>query len=206
VDIGFDDADAIAVIAYHDHVKQVYLVEESIQTKQGITDLAQQIERLIVKYQPVSIVMDAGGLGKKINEELNRRFSLPIKAAEKSRKFEYIELLNDALRTATFFARETGQFAQDSRLVEWNREKSNGDKLRISDRFHSDICDSVLYAFRESLHFLAEPLIQKAQIGSDEWRRKQVEEMEEVARAMKEAESLDPDAIGATHMPWKIDE
>ena len=181
-------------------------MEESIQTKQGITDLARQIEALIIKYNPVSIVMDAGGLGKKINEELNRRFSLPIRAAEKSRKFEYIELLNDALRTQTFYARETGKFAGDSQLVEWNREKSNGDKLRISDRFHSDICDAVLYAFRESLHFLAEPLVQKAQIGSDEWNRKQIEEMEEVARTMKEAEKLDPNAIGATHMPWKLDE
>lgn len=206
VDIGFDDADAIAVIAYHDHIKEAYLVEETIKTKQGITDLAHQIEDLIKKYDPISIVMDAGGLGKKINEELNRRFSLPIKAAEKSRKFEYIELLNDALRTKKFFAKETGRFAQDTQLVEWNREKSNGDKLRVSDRFHSDITDAVLYAFRESLHFLSEPLTPVALMGSEEWNRKQTEEMEQAARDMLEKASEDPLAIGATHIPWKLDE
>ena len=207
IDIGFDDADAIAVIAYHEHIKEAYLVEEHIKRKQGVTELANQIEALVKIYNPVSMVMDSGGLGKKINEEFSRRFSLGIKAAEKSRKFEYIELLNDAFRTKKFFARETGQFAEDSQLVEWNRDKSTGDRFVVSDRFHSDITDAVLYAFRESLHFLAEDVPSTIRPGTAEWIEKQKVEMEETARQMMEASKQDSlDSIGAKHIDWKVDD
>lgn len=204
IDLGYNDADAIAVIAFHDFIKEAYLVEEIIASKQGITELAVQIETLYQKYNPISMVMDSGGLGRKINEEFSRRFSLGIKAAEKSRKFEYIELLNDALRTKHFFARETGQFAEDTQLVEWNRDKSTGDKFVVSDRFHSDITDAVLYAFRESLHFLAEAPEIKIKPGTQEWIRQQELQMEETARTMMEKTSDDGlESIGAKHINWK---
>lgn len=203
IDVGYDDADAIAVIAYHENIKEAYLIEEVIKTKQGVTDLAQQIEVLVKKYNPISMVMDAGGLGKKINEEFSRRFSLGIKAAEKSRKFEYIELLNDALRTKKFYAKEGGRFADDTQRVEWDKDKSNGDKLVVSKSFHSDITDAVLYAFRESLHFLSEDLAPKIVIGTPEWVKKQVEEMEAAAQQMHADSKSDPfESIGAKHIKW----
>jgi len=175
VDIGFEDADAIAVIGWNPKIKESYLVEEIVQTKQGITELANSLEKLIAKYNPLRVVMDTGGLGKKIAEEIQRRYSLPITAAEKTRKFEFIELLNDALRTKRFFAKSIGRFAQDSQLVEWDKDS---EKLKISDSYHSDITDAVLYGFRESLHwtFMPEPIQPKE--NSEEWFKKQTEMME----------------------------
>lgn len=156
VDVGYEDADAIAVIGWHHHKQICYLVKEVVEKKQGITDLAQQIERLIKVYSPLKVVMDTGGLGKKIAEELRKRYSLPIMAAEKSRKIEYLALLNDALLTQRFMAKKDSQFARDSMLVEWDYDKSTSDKLVIKDEPHSDIVDSVLYGFREALHWLSE--------------------------------------------------
>lgn len=208
IDVGYDDCDAVGVIAYHEHIKEAYLVEELIRPKQGVTDLANQIAELEKKYKPVSMVMDAGALGKKIQFEFARRFSLGIKAAEKSRKFEYIELLNDALRTKRFFVKSDSRFAEDSMRVEWNRDKSSGDKLVVSDRFHSDITDAVLYAFRESLHFLAEPAPIEIKLGTEEWNRKQIEEMEETALKMMEKskeDSLSIESIGSKHIDWEED-
>lgn len=206
-DLGYDDADAIAVLAYHDNHKAVYLVEEITRTKQTITDFANMLGEVIKKYNPHSIVLDAGGLGKKINEELNRRFSLPIKAAEKSRKFEYIALLNDAMRTGNFMARETGLFANDSMLVEWDKEKSKNDRLVVSDRFHSDITDAVLYAYRESLHFLMEIAPEKIERNTESWYKKQKEEMEEIALKALESSKRDPNDPGAESIDkiWKDD-
>lgn len=206
IDVGYDDCDAIAVIAYHEHIKEAYLVEEVIKAKQGVTDLALKIEELNKKYKPISMVMDAGALGKKIQFEFSRRFSLGIKAAEKTRKFEYIELLNDALRTEKFYARPDGRFADDTQRVEWDKDKSNGDRLVVSNRFHSDITDAVLYAFRESLHFLAEDLPTAIRAGSEEWLQKQKDDMEEVARQMMESKNQDPlDSIGSKHIDWEED-
>ncbi len=178
VDIGFDDADALVVLGWHRYEKAAYLIEEIVQTQQGITELAQSIEKLIRKYNPDKVVMDTGGLGKKIAEEMRRRYALPIISAEKTRKVEYIELLNDALRTRKFFARKDSRFVQDAMRLKWDYDKSTPDKLVVSDAFHSDVIDSVIYAFRESLHWQSEVEVIKPKPGAKDWYLKQAEEME----------------------------
>ncbi len=190
VDLGYDDADAIAILGWQAHDPKAYLVEESVERKQGISELAEKLDQLIKRYNPMAVVMDTGGLGKKIAEEMRKRYSLPIKAAEKSRKFEYIELLNDALRTKRFFAKRTSTFAQDCRLVEWDRDKSSGDKLVVSNAYHSDSCDAILYAFRESLHYLSVPTKPKPATGSPEWLKAQEAAVwEQVERQLQHDES-----------------
>jgi hypothetical protein len=156
VDLGYDDADAIAVLGFNPGSPSVFLREEWVGTKQTITDLTKRLEALTAQYRPNCIVMDTGGLGKKIAEEIMARTTLPVQAAEKARKFEFIELLNDSMRSGRFFAPPGSRFGHDATQVEWDRDKSVGDKLVISDRFHSDIGDAVLYAFRESLHWTHE--------------------------------------------------
>ena len=189
IDIGFDDADAIAVVGWTPASPKSFLVEEVIKNKQGITELAQQVDVLIKKYNPMRIVMDTGGLGKKIAEELRKRFSIPIVAAEKARKFEFIELLNDAMRTGNFNAKKDSRFANDAFLVEWDRR---GDKPKIKDTFHSDICDAVLYAYREALHWLHTPTVEVPATGSPAWLAEQEAEMirrlEEEQAGKKESE------------------
>lgn len=176
VDLGHEDADAIAVIAYAKEYEDAFLVHEEIATKQGITELAHTIQDLMALYNPEKIVIDTGGLGKKIAEEMQSRFSIPYVAAEKIRKFEYIEILNDAMRTRRFMAKNTTRFATDCSLVEWDRDTTDG-KLKIKDTYHSDICDAVLYGFREAYHWLYEAPRVKAQPGTDMWDKKQEEEL-----------------------------
>lgn len=157
VDLGYDDADAIAVIAFNDRSPAAYLVHEDVLPKQTITGLTEKIDALVKRYKPHSVVVDTGGLGKKIAVEVTHRTGVALKAAEKPRKFEFIEILNDSLRTGRFYAKKDSRFARDALLVEWDREKMRPDKKAISDRYHSDICDAVLYGFREALHWLHEP-------------------------------------------------
>lgn len=193
VDLGFDDSDAIAVIGFNEHLKECYLIEEAVLPKQGITELAERIQALLKKYDVLKIVMDTGGLGKKIAEEMRKRFSIPIVPAEKTRKFEFISLLNDALRTAKFYAKNSSRFAQDSYLVEYDWDKSKQDKLVVSDRYHSDIIDAVLYAFRECLHWLYEPEKPQPKPQTPEWFIKEEEEMLEAA--MRSIQNSDDDLM-----------
>lgn len=169
VDIGYDDADAIGVIGWCDHNPQAYLLEEIVVKKQGITELAGQIQSLYDRYSPMKIVMDTGGLGKKIGEELTKRFALPITAAEKARKYEFLELLDDALRTGNFKAKSESMFAQDCLLTEWDMEKKRKGILEISDKYHSDIIDAVLYAYREAMHWIEVPVAPQPKKGSQEY-------------------------------------
>lgn len=176
VDLGFNDADALAVLAWSDSSPCTYLVEELVTRKQGITELVQQIITLRDKYAIAKIVVDTGGLGKKISEELSRRYQIGVQAAEKVRKVEYIELMNDVLRTGKLKAKKTSQFANDCLKVEWDGNKSSPDKKVISNRFHSDICEAVLYAWRESYGFTHQPEVLPPAVGSKEWTDKLEEE------------------------------
>jgi len=204
VDIGFHDADAIAVIGYHKHSRAAYLVEESVESEQGITELASKLDRLIRKYNPDRIVMDTGGLGKKIAEEMRKRYSLPIHAAEKTRKIEAIEIMNDALRTKKFFAKQDSLFADDSKRVKWDYEKSTPDKLVISDYFHSDIIDAVLYAFRESMHWLYEEPVVKPKPKTPEWFKEQEQMMEQAF--IERMEEQNDNEGGFTSWGWEQDD
>ncbi len=183
VDIGFKDADAIAVLGYNFKDQNVYLVEELITRKQDITDLVNQLNPLIEKYKPVKMVMDAGALGKKIQAEIQTRHQLPLEAADKHRKYEYIKLLNDDLRTARFKAVPGTRFEEDCQLVVWDYEDPT--KPVISDRYHSDVTDAALYAWRECKHFIPkEQLIKHAKNSDaymDEYWEKQAEAAERKA-------------------------
>jgi hypothetical protein len=136
--------------------------------------------------------MDTGGLGKKIAEEMIRRYTLPIKPAQKADKYAHIELVNDGLRTGRFHVKRNSQFAADSMLLEWDMDKSSGDKLVVSDRFHSDICDAVLYGYREVLSFLNVPEPARPAVGSDAWLKAEQEAMESAIIAQLNRNDLDP--------------
>lgn len=196
VDLGYDDADAVAIIGWHPGSSAAYLIAENVMRKQGISELAETVRKLVKLYDPNSIVVDTGGLGKKIAEELTTRFQLPVKAAEKSDKFTHIELVNDALRTKRLWAKRSSQFAQDSFLLEWDQDKSNGDRKVVSEAFHSDICDALLYAYREASHWLYEDAPKpRPKYGTKEWAEEEARCMEAAAERqveLEEAKRADP--------------
>lgn len=188
IDVGFNDADALCILAYSDSEPITYLVDEIVTPKQGITPLVEQINLLNTKYKVTKMIMDMGGLGKKIGEELIARHSIPVEPADKTRKMENVEFLNDALRTSRFKAKPMSRFAQDSYLVEIDRDKSTPDRIRVSDRFHSDIIDAVLYAFKLSPSYAYMPPEEKPKYGTKAWADAQQSSMFEAElQGMQEA-------------------
>lgn len=150
IDIGFKDSDALAVLAWSETSPNIYLVREVITAKQGITELVNQVNALRSEFDIYKIVMDEGGLGKKVAEEIRRRHSIPVQPADKARKQETVEFLNDHLRLGNFKANKDSRFVQDSYLIQIDWDKSSPDKIVIKKDPHSDIIDAVLYAFKES--------------------------------------------------------
>lgn len=177
VDIGFKDADAIAILAWSETSPETYLVHEQITRKQGISDLVAQIDALQKKYDVYKIVMDEGGLGKKIGEEIRRRFGCPLEPADKANKQDNVALLNDDLRLGKFRAKGDSRFAQDSYMVVIDWEKSTPNRIILKKGFHSDIIDAVLYAFRESYSYSHKPEASKPAYGTAEWAAAQSSEM-----------------------------
>ena len=55
-------------------------------------------------------------------------------------------------------------------LVQWDKDSRirNPERPKISDSYHSDICDAVLYAWRECRHYLSEKPAPAIKPGTDE--------------------------------------
>lgn len=188
VDLGFNDADAICILGFNDKSPTTYLLHETVVKRQDLTSLIEQIATLREAYGVSKIVMDTGGLGKKISEEIIRRYRIPIQPADKVRKFENIELLNDALRTGRLKADKDSHFARDSYAVEYDLDKCTPERKVVSKRFHSDIADAVLYAFRESMAFTFSPTAPKVIEGSLEWEEAMEQAAFEHFKALEDAE------------------
>lgn len=182
IDLGFNDADAIAILAWAEDSPNTYLVDELVTPKQGLTELVEQVQALQRTYKCYKMVIDEGGLGKKLAEEMRRRHKLPVQAADKARKQETVAFLNDAMRTGTFKAKSDSKFAQDSRLVEIDRDKSRPDKIAISDKYHSDAIDATIYAFKESPAYSYQAPTKKLQPGTKEWADAQTDSLWENAQ------------------------
>jgi hypothetical protein len=65
--------------------------------------------------------------------------------------------------------------------VEWDLDKSTPDKKIISKRFHSDICEAVLYAWRETYAYTHTPTKFKPKYGTPAWQEEETRRLEEEA-------------------------
>lgn len=199
IDIGFKDADALAVLAWCEADPVTYLVEERITAKQGLTELVDQVQALRSKYDFSKMVIDEGGLGKKLAEEMRRRHHIPVHPADKQRKQETVEFFNDALRTSRFKAKKDTRFVQDSYLVQVDWDKSTPNRIVVKKNPHSDIIDSVLYAFKESPAYTYQAAPIKPTQGTPEWNTAEQDAMFEQAKEYFEAQAE------MLRDPYKID-
>lgn len=174
IDVGHRDADALVILAWSPQCANTYLIEELVTPKQDITGLRLQIQAMQRKYNPHKMVIDTGGLGKKIAEELKERYGIPLEAADKLRKQENIEIMNDALRLGNLKTKSTSRFVDDSYLIQVDWDKSTPDKI-VKKGPHSDVIDAVLYAFKESPAYNFTPPEEKPQLGTPEYDKAQEE-------------------------------
>lgn len=201
IDLGYVDADALAVLAWSESSPATYLVDEVVVDKEDLTALVHHIQVLSRQYEISKMVIDEGGLGKKIAEEIRRRHHIPVQPADKARKMENVAFLNDALRTGRFKAKKHSRFAQDAFLIEIDREKTTPDRIRVKDGFHSDIIDAVLYAFKESPAFTYQAPVIKPKWGTEEWAKQEVSDMEQ--KALEHFENLEKAESGFGWEEWK---
>lgn len=154
IDIGSNDADAITCWGWSYDIEEAYVVEQFKKSKQNITDLGVMIQYFIDKYNPQKMVMDAGALGLKIQEELNfRNPGWRLEAADKKRKWEYITLFNNALEQGLIKIKKGSELAAEMRILTKNEEKFNQGILEEDGRYANDLCDSALYGWKEMFNF-----------------------------------------------------
>ena len=171
IDLGFRDSDALCLLAYSPSSPVTWLVEEIVTPNQLTDDLAIQIRKLESKYGNMTMVADAGGLGKKVVQDLMARYNFFIQPANKLGKMADYKFLNNALRTGMFKAKKETRFAQDCNILERDLDKSTPDRTVVKG--HSDAVDATLYAFGLSPAYDYVPTKFKALPGSKEYIKEQ---------------------------------
>lgn len=148
VDLGYDpDPSAFVLCAYSPYHPKLYVIDTYKQTKMIVSDVAERIKYYLKSYPYAKIVIDAGGQGKQIAEEMRQRYQIPLHAAEKQGKSGFIELMNSD------FARGNIQLLQSCALplaneyrdLIWDATKKD---RKEDPRFPNHLSDAALYAWR----------------------------------------------------------
>jgi len=145
MDYGFKDECAFTVLGWRANDPTVYIVESYGHAGMLTPAAAAEAHRLSLKYKPVAMVGDVGGLGKPYAEEMRSRFTLPVVAAEKNNKRGYQSLLNGDLERGRV---KLQAGTCDELAKEWLELPWKEDHSAESDGFANHCADATLYAWR----------------------------------------------------------
>lgn len=153
IDLGFADSTAWSVCAYHDLDRTLYVVETDKAERLDITDVAVRTRALAARYEFDALVVD--GANKQAVEEMRRRHDLPLRAADKTGKVDFIELMNgdfisgriklDPVRCAPLVEEYAG-------LI-WDERSTKREEHPAAP---NHVCDATLYAWRHCYAYLAQ--------------------------------------------------
>jgi len=148
LDYGWNDATAFCVLAYSDHYPDAFIVDCYGHSEMIPSRVAQELRRLMGKYNPERIIADTGGLGKSITEEMRIRYELPIIPAEKTEKYMAIDTINgDFIDKRLYINKKLTPLINQMQNLTWD------DKHKENPALPNDYCDATLYAHRFSRHY-----------------------------------------------------
>lgn len=191
VDLGYEDASAFVVIAYHEYDKNLYIVDTYSRSKMDITDVANRIKQTKTAYDIHKVIID--GANKQAVEEIQKRHMIALTTADKTGKSDFIEIMNAELIQGKIRVHSncTALIEEWQNLV-W---KEKGIKREENPSCDNHLADACLYAWRFAYQYLSQKPKPKPLYGTPEWQAVEVSEMEEAAEeyftALEQAEGSD---------------
>jgi hypothetical protein len=153
LDPGVRDRNGIVVLGWRDHDPCVYIAE-AYAYEGTPTDVAEEVMRVMKRYELARLVCDEGGMGKAYAEEMRRRHHIPIEPAEKHAKAAAIRLMNaDLARGLVKVVRPKCV----QLLSEWENLPWHENGMREADGYPCDVADAALYAWRACMGFVERP-------------------------------------------------
>lgn len=159
VDLGFNDDSAFVVQSFRDHDVNLYTRHAYKRPGMTISDVAERIQYYIDTYSPMAIVID--NASKQAVEELKQRFDLPLEAAEKHGKAEFIEIMNSEYllgRIKLTPGSEENLGKEYNKLI-WDPEEKKKKKWVEHPAAPNHCADAALYSWRKCLQYRAMPEI-----------------------------------------------
>lgn len=182
VDLGYEDASAFTIVAFHEYDKNLYIVDVHKQPHMDITDVANKIKELSAKHNVHKVVID--GANKQAVEEIQKRHQIPLIPADKRGKEDFIEIMNSELIQGKV---KVNQLLGEPLMTEWQNLvwKMKNDKPVLPKKENpacdNHLADATLYAWRFCYQYLSEKPVPKPAYGTPAWAEQEVTDMEQAA-------------------------
>jgi peroxiredoxin family protein len=182
IDVGYKDATAFVVLRYSIQKGSVTVMESFEKTKLIPSTMAVEIEKLSRKYDFEEIVVDPGGGGKFIIEEMIQRYGFGATVAQKAAKISAIELLNGDLRNGSMkIIRGTNEGLLEAMFVaRWEESRAKKHVIHVDGNYvpiealapannvPDHLTDALLYGYRSCRAYLRDDEREAPQPGSQE--------------------------------------
>lgn len=159
VDLGSRrDTNGILVVGVTDAAPgKAWLVDEYLSPlRLPQPKLAAEIKSRQKRFPPVITVIDEGGLGGMIADDLNREpYFVGVTAAEKMHPLASSDAINGGLLNGTLMIRATSRLAQDLVALRWDPVELNKGRRKLAKFPHSDLEPPLRYAWPTVADLLA---------------------------------------------------
>lgn len=177
VDLGFKDATSFVVLAYSKYHKSVYVVHAHKQSKLIIDEVAKTIEALKQRFSFSAMVID--GANAQAVEEMRQKHKLPLEAAQKTNKNDFIEMLNSDLIVGRLklLLPNAEPLATEYKNLIWDmRFEQRGQTRREHPSCENHLADATLYAWRycKNYNIYEEPKKQTEEEKIDKWLEQEI--------------------------------
>lgn len=160
MDMGFNDDFALVVVAYSPYEDVLYHVYDFRATHMIVPQIASLVKRVVEQFDDriEAMVADTGNLAKMVVETLNTQYGFFIEAAEKSEKFDHIELINSDFHSGKIKILANSDLYGELMHLQWDLKKMDKNKAIRLGKLKEDptqpnhLCDALLYTWRFSLH------------------------------------------------------
>lgn len=150
-DFGVTDPTAFVELAFNEHEPAVYVTRSAEWRALSPSEAAEKAlawERSIGSYD--AFVGDVGGLGKGFQAEWQRRFAIPLRAAQKGDKLGYQKLLNGDLHHARLVVLEgNDKLVRDLKVLAFKDDTCRLEHPSLPNH----LPDALLYGWREARHW-----------------------------------------------------
>lgn len=199
IDLGFNDESAFVIQSFRDHDDNLYTRETYKRSGMIVSDVAERIKYYVNTYHPIACVID--NASKQVVEELKQRFDLPLEAAEKAGKAEFIEIMNSEFILGKIkLCPGTEELEKEYNKLIWDPEEKKKRKFVEHEGCPNHLADAALYSWRKGLQYRAEaaPEPPTDEEKMDEWEEREALKIEMEKRSHDEDEYYieDEDAYG----------
>ncbi len=150
IDYGARSPTAFVVVGWRYGDPTAYVLKAYKRKDMSPSDAAVETRKLKEQFPFTRIIGDTGGLGAGYELEAQRRFKLPIEAAEKQNKLGYVKLLNGELERGRI---KVVASECEPLTAEWLELPWHEDREKEAPGFDNHCADACLYAWRSTTSY-----------------------------------------------------